>query len=139
MSTRTAFTPTVHLSAFGDRPRLFIDAGFKRWSFWFDDCNELACYLIEAMRHDGLPSYAANYAHDYVQRAFGCYEDDNFDGAERPSLEATPSQEHGCEETHPAEVFCAPHPLWQAFRIAFILSWSCLATWKLAECLGVVR
>lgn len=87
--TRQPMQPQVHLSALGDRPRVFVNVGYRAFSWWFDDCEELAGYLVDAVRNDGLsPTYAAFVLH-YCKEQFGHYDDERGHKLEAPAGNGT--------------------------------------------------
>lgn len=80
--TRRSIEPFCFVELHGDLPAVVItyhDGERHRvWRCYFDDAEELACDLINAVLNDGLPRCAADAALACVRDSIGSYRDELF-------------------------------------------------------------
>lgn len=112
MTTRQAYTPDICIDALGERPKVTVDCGFKRFIFAVDDSDELQSCLAAAVRYRGMPEYAAACALERWRRVIGTYDDDAFG---EPYTEAAPDPARTDNAAHwrpPAREFSAVPWVW---------------------------
>lgn len=73
--TRQPLIPSLAIDTLAERPKLTVGCGFREFAFYFDDCEELEGYLIDAVRYRGMPALAAADALAWAKAQFGSYED----------------------------------------------------------------